>query len=214
LACKLALKFWTGETRRRAWLLTLFVVLFIALQLAAQLSINLWKRSFFDALEGKNVDALWWAVIVLPALVVFGGLAVSGTLVARMTMQTCWRECLTETLAGWWLEDQRYYRLEIAADEQTSPEYRIAKDVQLAVDPLVEFAVGFLTALATASAFIGVLWTVGDSFEQNFFGAQICLLFGAALRFPASLMCESIGDNPNRRLSHAGIAAGDFARDT
>ncbi len=25
-------------------------------------------------------------------------------------------------------------------------------------------------------------------------------------------MCESIGDNPNRRLSHAGIAAGDFAR--
>ena len=133
------------------------------------------EPEFLDTLEGKNVDALWWAVIVLPALVVFSGLAVSGALVARMTMQTCWRECLTETLAGWWLEDKRYYRDEIAADEQTSPEYRIAKDVQLAVDPLVEFAVGFLTALATASAFIGVLWTVGDSFEQNFFGAQICL---------------------------------------
>lgn len=173
--CKLALKFWTGGTRRRAWLLTFFVALFIALQLAAQLSINVWNRSFFDALEGKNVDALWRVVIILPALVVFSGLAASGALVARMTMQTHWREWLTKTLAGWWLEDQRYYRLVIAVEEQTSPEYRIAKDVQLAIDPLVEFAVGFVTAFATASAFIGVLWTIGGSAELDLFGARIFL---------------------------------------
>src|SRR5208337_3086193 len=30
--------------------------------------------------------------------------------------------------------------------------------------------------------------------------------------FPPAKMCESIGDNPNRRLSHAGIVAGGFAR--
>ena len=28
--------------------------------------------------------------------------------------------------------------------------------------------------------------------------------------FPRAQMCEFIGDNPNRRLSHAGVAAGDF----
>ena len=33
----------------------------------------------------------------------------------------------------------------------------------------------------------------------------------AALGFPAAKMSESIGDNPNWRLSHAGIVAGDFA---
>src|ERR1017187_9181672 len=31
--------------------------------------------------------------------------------------------------------------------------------------------------------------------------------------FPAARMCESIGDNPNRRLSHVGVAIGDFAFD-
>jgi hypothetical protein len=31
--------------------------------------------------------------------------------------------------------------------------------------------------------------------------------------FPATRMCESIGDNPNRRLSHVGVAIGDFAFD-
>lgn len=171
--CKLALNFWTGATRRRAWFLTFFVALFIALQLAVQLSVNAWTRSFFDALESRSVEALWRAVLILAPLVLFSGLAASGALVARMTMQTHWRGWLTETLAGWWLEDQRYYRLEIAAKEQTSPEYRIAKDVQLAIDPLVEFAVGFVTALATASAFIGVLWAIGGSLEINLFGAHI-----------------------------------------
>ncbi|MGJ0454932.1 MAG: ABC transporter ATP-binding protein/permease [Methylocystis sp.] len=173
--CALALRFWVGETRRRAWTLTGLVALCIALQLGAQLSINEWNRKFFDALESKNVEALSWATILLPALVAFSGLAISGTLVARMTLQMRWREWLTEKLAGWWLEDQRYYRLEIAAAEQTSPEYRISKDVQLAVEPLVEFAVGFLTALATALAFVGVLWTVGGALELNLFGARLVL---------------------------------------
>ncbi|MDP3067909.1 MAG: SbmA/BacA-like family transporter, partial [Methylocystis sp.] len=173
--CALALGFWAGEQSRRAWSLTGFVALCIALQLGAQLSINEWNRKFFDALESKNVEALSWATILLPALVAFSGLAISGTLVARMTLQMRWREWLTEKLAGWWLEDQRYYRLEIAAAEQTSPEYRIAKDVQLAVEPLVEFAVGFLTALATALAFVGVLWTVGGALELNLLGARLVL---------------------------------------
>ncbi|PPD12099.1 MAG: hypothetical protein CTY30_09470, partial [Methylocystis sp.] len=173
--CALALGFWVGEPSRRAWSLTALVALCIALQLGAQLSINEWNRKFFDALESKNVEALSWATILLPALVAFSGLAISGTLVARMTLQMRWREWLTEKLAGWWLEDQRYYRLEIAAAEQTSPEYRIAKDVQLAVEPLVEFAVGFLTALATALAFVGVLWTVGGALELNLLGARLVL---------------------------------------
>ncbi|MCQ4188025.1 hypothetical protein NEI07_00105 [Methylocystis sp. NLS-7] len=63
----------------------------------------------------------------------------------------------------------------MAAAEQTSPDYRIAKDVQLAVDPLVEFAVGFLTTLAMATAFIGVLWTVGRALELDLFGSRAVL---------------------------------------
>lgn len=173
--CALSLGFWTDETKRRAWSLTGLVVLCVALQLGAQLSINEWNRKFFDALESKDVTSLTWATVLLPALVAVSGLAVSGTLVARMTLQMRWREWLTRKLAGWWLGDQRYYRLEIAADEQTSPEYRIAKDVQLAIDPLVEFAVGFLTALATASTFVSVLWTIGGALELNLFGSQLVL---------------------------------------
>lgn len=170
---KLALKFWTGSTRRRAWLLTLFVVIFVAGQLAAQLGVNAWNRAFFDALEHKKTDDLWRIVMILPLLVAASAFAVSGALVARMNMQTRWREWLTETLAGWWIQDQRYYRLGIAVEEQTAPEFRISNDVQLAIEPLVDFAIGLLTAVATAAAFASILWTVGGSIGFSFYGTQI-----------------------------------------
>ncbi len=170
--CKLALKFWTDSTRRRAWLLTFIIILFVGLQLSAQLCINSWNRYFFDSLESKNIDGLTRAMILLPALVAFSGLSVSGALVAKMTMQIRWREWLCDKLTGWWLQDQRYYRLKIAAEEQATPEYRIARDVQLALEPLVDFAIGFLTALTTAAAFIGILLTVGGALDFTLAGAQ------------------------------------------
>lgn len=161
----LALQFWSGETRRRAMLLALFVLICVGLQLCAQLGANMWSRLFFDALEKRNGEALIRVGMLLPLLVLFSGLAISSALVARMKLQLRWREWLTEKLVGWWLQDQRYYRLEIASEEQTSPEYRIARDVQLAIEPLVDFVIGFLTALVTASAFIGILWSVGGALE-------------------------------------------------
>lgn len=106
-------------------------------------------------------------IFALPVLVGFSSLAVSGALVARMTLQMRWRAWLTETLAGWWLKDQRYYRLAIAVEDIQAPEYRIACDVQLAIEPLVEFAIGLLTATTTAFAFTSVLWRVGGSISVS-----------------------------------------------
>lgn len=160
---KLSLRFWKGETRLAAWLISASVVFLVGIQLTAQLGTNFWNRSFFDALERKNSTDLEWMIFILPFLVALNGLAISGSLVARMTLQMRWRAWLTETIAGWWLKDQRYYRLAIAVNDIHAPEYRIACDVQLAIEPLVEFAIGLLTAITTAFAFVSILWTVGGS---------------------------------------------------
>jgi putative ATP-binding cassette transporter len=94
---------------------------------------------------------------MLPLLAVFSGFAVSAVLVARTTLQLRWREWLTQKLAGSWTDEQRYYRLTVASEEQKFPEYRIADDLRLALDPLTEFSIGLLTAIVTATAFIGIL---------------------------------------------------------
>ena len=44
-------------------------------------------------------------------------------------------------------------------------------------------------------------------------GSSVLRFVTGDLGFPRAEMSESIRDNPNRRLSHAGVAIGDFALD-
>ncbi|WP_332680822.1 ABC transporter ATP-binding protein/permease [Bosea sp. (in: a-proteobacteria)] len=160
---RVALRFWTGESRLRAWLLTLLVLFFVAAQLAAAVGVNAWNRLFFDALEKRDLPGVWAAVAWLPLLVAASALTLSCLVISRMLLQTRWREWLTRHVAGWWIADQRYYRLQFVAREQSAPEYRIADDVRLAIEPLVEFAIGLISAAVTATTFAAILWHVAGS---------------------------------------------------
>ncbi|WP_363352396.1 ABC transporter ATP-binding protein/permease [Methylocystis echinoides] len=182
---RVALLFWTGESRTRAVALTIAVFVSIALQLSGQLGSNAWSRYFFDALEKRRGGDIEFAIYLLIGLVIFSATTTSAALVAKMLLQTRWREWLTHKLAGWWLEDQRYYRLEIESEERTAPEFRLARDAQLAIDPLVEFAIGLVSACVTASAFVGILWSVGGGLAVTF--------SGQSLYIPGYLAFASVG---------------------
>ena len=52
---RVALRYWSGRTRWRAWALTVTVLVFIAAQTAAAVGINRWNRWFFDALEKRVI---------------------------------------------------------------------------------------------------------------------------------------------------------------
>ncbi len=170
-----ALGYWRGETRWRAWALTITVLAFIAAQTAAAVGINRWTRWFFDALEKRDVDAVWGTIGWLPFLLGATALSMSGLVVSRMLLQVRWRESLTRRLAGWWIADQRYYRLGFLSREMTAPEYRIAEDARLAIEPLVELAIGLITAFVTAATFAAVLWQVAGAAEFTLGGTLIVI---------------------------------------
>lgn len=160
---RIALGFWSGPSSRRAWLLTLAVLVLAFSYIAAQVGMTTWNRLFFDALETRSAVAVMAAIGLLPLLVAALALTMSGLVVMRMLLQVRWREWLTRRLTGWWIADQRYYRLGLIAREQGAPEYRMAEDVRLATEPLVEFAIGLISALVTAVTFAAILWTVAGS---------------------------------------------------
>ncbi len=170
---KVARGFWGGESTYLAWGLSAGILICLIGQLATQLGINTWNRAFFDALEKKSVSDVWAALIWFPFLVFGFALFASSLLASRMLFQTHWRKWLTNRISGWWIADQRYYRLIFIAPDQTAPEYRIAEDVRLAIEPLVEFAIGLLSALITASAFSAVLWNVAGAAELELGGWKI-----------------------------------------
>ncbi len=170
-----ALPFWSGETKLRAWVLTILVLCFVAAQIGTAVGVNTWSRVFFDALERRDSAAAWHIATWLPLLVAVSALTLSALVISRMLLQMRWREYLTRRLAGWWIADQRYYRLQFVAKEQAAPEYRIAEDVRLAIEPLVEFAIGLISAAVTAATFAAILWHVAGSARFTLAGTEIVI---------------------------------------
>ncbi|PZN96387.1 MAG: ABC transporter ATP-binding protein [Hyphomicrobiales bacterium] len=170
-----ALPFWSGKTKLRAWGLTLTVLAFVAAQIVTAVGVNAWNRLFFDALEKRDAAAAWSVAGWLPLLVAASALTLSALVISRMLLQMRWREYLTRRLAGWWIADQRYYRLQFVAKEQAAPEYRIAEDVRLAIEPLVEFAIGLISAAVTAATFATILWHVAGSARFALGGVEVVI---------------------------------------
>ena len=153
--------YWRGPTARTAWTLTIGTVGLVIAAISVQYGVNTWNKFFFNAMEQKQQN------VVLTAIGLFAVLAVASAsisvfqLIARMRLQVLWRQWLTDRLTKRWLEEQRFYRLSIAAPDLDAPEFRIADDARVATEPVVEFGTGILTALLTAVVFFSVLWNVG-----------------------------------------------------
>ncbi len=167
--------FWSGKTRPLAWFLSLGVLGFMLVTLGAQVAINSWHRRFFDALEVRNWDNLVAAMWLLPAIIGLFAFAQTIFFLLRITLQVRWREWLTGRLTGRWISEQRYYRLQFADPDHGAPEYRIAEDVRLAIDPLVEFSLGFLGAVFSAVTFAAILWQVAGSITVVLGGMSITI---------------------------------------
>jgi len=160
---RVAIRYWTGPKRAQAWLMTVLVFGFLFGQIASQVWLNLWNRRFFDALEKKDADAVWSVAASFPLVLLALVVSLCGVVITRMTLQVRWREWLTERLAGWWIADQRYYRMNFTAPELGPPEFRITDDVRLATEPIFEFVLSLTGALLTAVSFATILWQVAGS---------------------------------------------------
>lgn len=189
---RVALRFWTGERRLRAWTLTGLVLFFVAAQISAAVGVNFWNRMFFDALEKRDIARIWTAIAWLPPVVVAVALSMSALVIGRMLLQMRWREWLTHRLAGWWIADQRYYRMQFVAPEQSAPEYRIAEDVRLSIEPLVEFAIGLLSAFVTAVTFAAILWQVAGPARFTLAGRELVIPSYMALAAVAYAIVASL----------------------
>jgi len=155
-----------------ALFLTGTVCVLMLVVLGAQVAMNTWHRSFFDALEFRDRARLWSAILLLPALVLWHTLSATGLVIVRMLLQLRWREWVTERLMSHWMARSRYARLGKTLHDPGAPEFRIAEDTRLAIDPLVELTLGFVTALISAITFAAILWRVAGSITLELAGMR------------------------------------------
>ena len=166
---------WRGAGAGRAWMLSLALAALVIGNIGLNVTVNAWNRMFFDALEKRDGGTLVFALLSFAGLVAV--IAAVGVLIVitRETLQVRWREWLVGRLKSLWLARQRYYRLGLAQVEPPNPEQRIADESRLSTEPVVDFAIGLLSAFLSFAAFIGILWSVGGSISFTVGGAAVTI---------------------------------------
>jgi putative ATP-binding cassette transporter len=171
----IALGYWREEKARQAWLLTGAIALLVLLTLGVQLGINYWNRLFYDALDRRDGAALLRDVFLALGLVAAAATIAVCLVHARMRLQIKWRGWLTRRLVGYWLADRRFYQMSVVENEGSNPEFRMTEDTRMATEPIVDFAIGLATAVLTAAAFVGILWTVGGTIDFSISGRNMSI---------------------------------------
>lgn len=167
--------FWRGQTRSKALFYSGGLALGLVLVLIVNVSVNRWQSALFNALEAKDSARAFFAVTLVPLLVLGGAGAGALVVYMRETLQVFWREFVVKSIVARWIAGDRYRAIQEEGREPPNPEYRIADDVRVALDPLVDFAIGFFSAGLALVAFIGILWSVGGSMSLKIGSASVTI---------------------------------------
>ena len=160
-----ALGFWREAAKRKAWLLTIAVFTIALVNLGLAYRMNVWHRVMFDALESRDVAAVFrQSLILFPLILASVAMGCANTF-SKMTLQREWRSWLNSHVLDQWLKNGRYYQLNLMKGDHSTPEYRVADDLRLSVDAPVDLVLGVFTAVTSALTFIGVLWFIGGELE-------------------------------------------------
>ena len=172
---RIARGFWRLDGDRRAWILTVAIIVIVLIQLFIAYRINVWNRALFDALEKKDAAETFFQAMVYFPLLVAGVVVAVVNVYGRMTLQRLWREWLTNQLLDQWLSKGRYYHLNLVKGDHDNPEYRIGEDTRLATEAPVDIVAGILSAFLSAVTFIFVLWSVGGALDVSLGGSQFTI---------------------------------------
>lgn len=167
--------FWGLGGDGLAWAASIALLVMIGINVGFQYGINVWNRGLFDAVEQRDASGVYYYGWLFPPLV-FGSVAlVTAQVYVRMRIQRRWRSWLTKGLIARWLDNGRYYQLNLISGDHQNPEARIAEDMRIATEAPVDFTAGVISAFVSASTFIVVLWTIGGALTLQIAGASITI---------------------------------------
>src|SRR3954462_8312537 len=88
---RLAGGYWTGSTAPQAWGLTVISFALVVGNIVVQYGINIWNRSFFNALQQHDTSFAYQAMALFFVLAFLAALVAVLQLIFRMKLQILWR---------------------------------------------------------------------------------------------------------------------------
>lgn len=208
---RLSKGFWGGRTRSLSIVLTVGAFGFTLVDVGMQVLLNRWTKQFYDAIEKRGLDLIWQAALLFAALSVAATASIVIGSYMRQMLQVYWRRHLSEKLLDRWLTNQAYYRLNVMRGAEFAPEARVAEDARLTVEPIVDLLTGFLNAVVTFVAFVGILWTIGGSLSVGGVTIPGFMVWGAiAYAAGVSILMILVGRTYAQRVRDRSDAEAQF----
>jgi putative ATP-binding cassette transporter len=155
---RLLAKIMRTSGRWRSLALIITVVTITVSEVFLMLRLTNWNADFFNALEQKSVPGLIAQTWMFLAIVAGIMLLEAGSLETKLRLQLVLRTHLTITVRDSWMTEGRHYRLRFMGGEHANEDGRIAEDVRIVCEMVVEFFVSLLYAFTQLVLFVGVLW--------------------------------------------------------
>jgi vitamin B12/bleomycin/antimicrobial peptide transport system ATP-binding/permease protein len=183
-AWRLAKCYWTSEEKWSAWALLLGVIGLNLGNVYISVRINEWNRTFYNALQAFDSEALFRQLGVFGILVFFAiSMSVYGLYLSQM-LQIRWRRWLTSRYLGAWLSQRAYYQLELGG-RTDNPDQRIAEDLNQFTTYVLSLSIGLISSVVSLVSFLVILWGLSGP-------ADIALGTWATLHIPAYLVWAAL----------------------
>lgn len=147
----------------------------IALNAAAQIQLNNWQGSIYDAIAQKDFSVFVHEIGVFLTIVsVLLGLGVLQTWLHEM-LKVRLRQAVTFDLLDEWLEAHRIFQLKQSGEISANPDQRIQDDARRLSELSVDLAVGLVQSSFLLIAFVGVLWELSAQVKFSIGGSEVTI---------------------------------------
>lgn len=152
--------YWTSEDRWKARGFLVGHVVFMGLFISLTVRLNFLNNDIFNALQEFNSQAFFsalgmYAVLGASAIVVF---MLKYYFLQHLEIR--WRQWMTAHFLKGWLQERRYYKLQLQGNGSDNPDQRIAEDVGHFISQSLHIGLSFFQQIVTLGSFLGILWSL------------------------------------------------------
>jgi putative ATP-binding cassette transporter len=167
---RLATPYLRSEDRRAGRSLLLAVIAIELSIVGINVMINRWNNRFYNALQERDWDTFVSELLFFCALAAAFIVLAVYQLYLNQWLQIRWRQWMTKTYLGDWLDGGNHYRMQLLGDAADNPDQRIAEDINLFIEKGLYLGLGLLSSVVTLASFVVILWVLSAGAPFTLFG--------------------------------------------
>ena len=174
-AFRIIYPYWRSADWRMAWILTTVIVALNLGLVYISVKINQWYNSFYNSLQQKNFEEFKTLILFFCGWATLYIIGAVYRLYLQQMLTIRWRHWLTDGMLKQWLEEKRFYTIELGNFGTDNPDQRIAEDLRILASATLSLALGLLSSTTTLVSFFLILWNLSGAFDFTAFGHAISI---------------------------------------